>query len=1606
MSREAGRGWPKYECPPDMLTVEEGLNTMQLSSTQVEEQMMETIDQQLASAKTQEERQAWANIKVGRYTERLASKIKEAFVEDFVLWVAGRSPYNVVSREETTVDAYGNETKKQVRYTPWGNKSMAFLPGADKLLGSPILNRDKVIKTLTKLIATNPRNVDELWIYYKYIVRKVGIDTSKNSVKEQHFYNDYDYFEKNPMMLEKRQVVDADGNPTGETEQILVEDPAYRPMDVNNPGVARFDAEKYDVLRTKTYEMARDGTIDLLETDEFAGLSPEDKVYALQISKRSAKRQLALDAKDRVIADNVQQLIDTMVPDLPQEEFDDVYLDAQEEIMKIQDKRRKAIVIRKVEQARQAYMNKGKVPIEEVDDPDKEEKRRKKRERREKEEQEEEEREERRRRRRIEAEEEEEARLKRRLQELEEADERVRRRRIEEEEEREKNRPPEKEEEEEEEDDIDKELKEVEELVRGPDVVAAEQAVKEALKSSKIALAEIMRRANEMRDTARRGAHTENSLQEIYHELKNQLAELNYANEGAFVSAERDILRMSTRARNHPRAEDILEHRAENYDKHKEQLDENSRKLLEARQYIAQAFKDAKEAPGKNLFDPDADDFEMDMGGDVGAGAADPGYAPPEEEPVPPEEEEEKEEEEEEPIEVDNTTRMKISKALNKYEEDVSTGKISKEEKLKTLDDIEEIVTSALDANKQWIEAKRRIYATRLRKAENDQAAQDVAAELEDAEETYQATANALKSKLVPINEAKQKASIAVPPRRVAPVPVPDAAAAVPPKRVAPEPVPAAAVPPKRVAPEPVPAAAAPPKRVAPQPVPAAAAPPPKAQPTPTSSTTGEADTSIQAMRNLAANIENARKEMIEADSAGTKDMTAKERTAFRLQTKTRLKQYIDNTREDVSREANRFHQHLEDRRGELDQLEASNLDVPEQLEEIDLERQRLDEEEREFDSAASRADPSYQRPERTERGGLKSVKRRPPMPFLEREGEDPWKALKRKYSYVKANNTGSEKDIGEEHALANRLMQTVTERTKKVNEEVKEMQALLKKRGISEEEKQRIKDNIQAKNIEYQEFIDEADAIDSMATLSALDETLIAEEEHEGEKAYDEMDIDDDDEPKKKKATATKAKAVPPKVQPGAAPSAAPPPTAPPGFTPSAKDTNAKVPPKVQPGFNPFGKDASAAPPPTAPPGFTPSAKDTNAKVPPKVQPGINPFGKDANAKPSTAPPPPGFTPSAKDTNAKVPPKVQPGINPFGKPPPQQPGAAPSAAPPPKAPPGFNPFGKPPPQQQQKQPSGFNPFGKTPQQQPGAAPSAAPPQQQQHQQPAAGRKDWHNLKTQEYQREEAKPKTTDSELDATAKDIYNRELDRANFEDLESLPQKIGASGASEPVKRELTQRTKRIVEKAKMYSDDVWHNVTKGAKVTSMQGVVQWLTTISEHVVPKLKQLNSDAAAGSYAELNKYVDDIMDGQEYQNKIGIKNYTPDGREVYTPAYDTKKGFKSLNVRTRDDLEAAIAGFDRLQSMIVGEMNNMNKKELGAKDESDSARFMIDLGAKYGDSFEEINKLYKKASLRLHPDRQRGKTPQEIAATNEKMARLVAGMSAFKRWRDAGGYKF
>lgn len=313
--------WPKYNSPPDMLSAESKLKTMKLTNEQLNELYLAMIDAELAAAETKEERKAWAQVKIQRKSQIMIKRLEEAFVEDFCLWLVGRSKYSVVEREERKVvpsktSAFKMRIERELKkYTPWGNKPLTFLPGVPELLEGPIMNRDVVIRTLTKLKATGPKNINEAWIYYKYLIRGVGIDG--DVVKESSFFADYDYTDKPPMVIGGPPL--PPGAPPGAVP--LTPDPRFPPGSADHPAPPRFDPAVYRECRRRVGEMAVAGDPEMLHSDVFGMISPEDKIFYLAIYRLKyrgvLRRELEADADMADLAAEMIGAVDADMADLP-----------------------------------------------------------------------------------------------------------------------------------------------------------------------------------------------------------------------------------------------------------------------------------------------------------------------------------------------------------------------------------------------------------------------------------------------------------------------------------------------------------------------------------------------------------------------------------------------------------------------------------------------------------------------------------------------------------------------------------------------------------------------------------------------------------------------------------------------------------------------------------------------------------------------------------------------------------------------------------------------------------------------------------------------------------------------------------------------------------------------------------------------------------------------------------------------------------------------------------------------------------------------------------------------------------------------------------------
>lgn len=295
--------WTKWECPPDFLTVEEKLSSLQLTTQQLDELAMSYFDIELKRAKSAEERAAWATLKVKKKANIISKNIQEALVEDFQLWLQGRSKYSIKILEGKRVGDDGKLVEFSRECTPWGNKDLMHLEDVREWLTKPLLNRDKVAKAISILKLTSPMNIDECWIYYKYIVRAVGIDG--DILKEQRNYNQFDYIEKRPMVMKGKEDKD------GDRRVVPVPDERFNPLHIENPMMEKFDKEGYKHLLNDTMNRANNGDAGLLESDDFSSLNPEDKIYVATVL--SEKVKIEPDLLVNKTLEYISEFVDTVM---------------------------------------------------------------------------------------------------------------------------------------------------------------------------------------------------------------------------------------------------------------------------------------------------------------------------------------------------------------------------------------------------------------------------------------------------------------------------------------------------------------------------------------------------------------------------------------------------------------------------------------------------------------------------------------------------------------------------------------------------------------------------------------------------------------------------------------------------------------------------------------------------------------------------------------------------------------------------------------------------------------------------------------------------------------------------------------------------------------------------------------------------------------------------------------------------------------------------------------------------------------------------------------------------------------------------------------------
>ena len=178
---EAPEGtWPKFSAPATQLEREKKLTAIQLTGLQKEKETVKWLQEQIDPRSNVE-----AGIK-DSYKKQLAlirrkqteRAVEAEFGKDFRKWLQGQSEYNVVHYTDMRPGTGNDDRPVPVKRlcTPWGNKDLTKLPGVADFLDTGITGRAQTIQDLTTLRMKGPTDINDAYIYYKYIVRGFGID--------------------------------------------------------------------------------------------------------------------------------------------------------------------------------------------------------------------------------------------------------------------------------------------------------------------------------------------------------------------------------------------------------------------------------------------------------------------------------------------------------------------------------------------------------------------------------------------------------------------------------------------------------------------------------------------------------------------------------------------------------------------------------------------------------------------------------------------------------------------------------------------------------------------------------------------------------------------------------------------------------------------------------------------------------------------------------------------------------------------------------------------------------------------------------------------------------------------------------------------------------------------------------------------------------------------------------------------------------------------------------------------------------------------------------------------------------------------------------------
>ena len=173
------KGWAKFKPPPNFVQKEEQLKTMdpgeKLSMAYVMEQLDILISKSSGGTKTQYEA-----IKADLIIEQSKSQFAEGFIEDFILWILGRSSKNIRFEDEE-FDPNGRrviDLRDPKEITPWGNTPYTHLDDVKDFLDQIVDNRMIAMKYIAKLKLRYPEFFPQqsTFLHIKIIQRDDPVD--------------------------------------------------------------------------------------------------------------------------------------------------------------------------------------------------------------------------------------------------------------------------------------------------------------------------------------------------------------------------------------------------------------------------------------------------------------------------------------------------------------------------------------------------------------------------------------------------------------------------------------------------------------------------------------------------------------------------------------------------------------------------------------------------------------------------------------------------------------------------------------------------------------------------------------------------------------------------------------------------------------------------------------------------------------------------------------------------------------------------------------------------------------------------------------------------------------------------------------------------------------------------------------------------------------------------------------------------------------------------------------------------------------------------------------------------------------------------------------